>query len=140
MIKMVHGDGIRSLIKDVFGTDEDLYLRRQHSDNKTLDGLVDYTIESLYKDIPGVEIYSYGDDYGFFAVNRDEKILRSFGIKKQHRDKKELFWQSLEEVLGKEYYSGVWKENINAIRFFESNGGKLIAEQDGGLVYIFNKK
>lgn len=131
----VQGQEIEKLIREVFATDEDLYLRRQHSDNKTLDGLVEFTMSSLFDDSPlsDVEVYTYGDRYGFFAVNQCG-LLRSFGIKKEHRDKKDLFWSELKMVIGEDVIACVWSENINARRFFESKG-ELLNEQDNMVAY-----
>jgi len=124
----------KGVIERVFATDEDLYLRRWHGEPKTLKGLVDYTIKSISEF--DTELYTYGDEYGFFAVAGD--ILLSFGIKKEHRDKKEMFWDSLRKVIGNEFYGGVWIENRNAIRFFEQAGGIVFNKNKEAVMYKFN--
>ena len=137
MIRKV--DNIREVIRSVFGTDEDLYKNRQHGKDKTLDGLVNYTMKNLFEDnnIYEVIVYTYGDEYGFFAVNEENKYLVSFGIKKEHRDKKGLFWSSLKEILGSEFTAFIWAENDRAARFFDTMGEKVM-ETEGVLIYKFN--
>lgn len=131
---------IPNLISRVFGTDKDLYERRSHAPQKTLKGLVAYTMDNLFdgSDLSDVQVYSYGDEYGFFAINEQDKILRSFGIKKEHRDKKDLFWGSVKEKLGSSFFAVVWEENDRARRFFEQHGGVLIDNQRGVVAYLFN--
>lgn len=140
MVKQVFGDEIEVLIRNVFSTDEDLYLRRWHGDDKTLDGLVRHTMSSLFDGFGNVGVYSYGDEYGFVAVDKELSVVRSFGIKVEHRDKKELFWEALRELLGYSFFICVWSDNYNAIRFFEKNGGVKFYEVDGGVAYKFNTR
>jgi hypothetical protein len=40
----VDRDNVSDVIRDVFGTDRDLYERRYHGEDKTLDGAVDYVM------------------------------------------------------------------------------------------------
>lgn len=138
MVRQVFGSDIEHLIRAVFGTDEDLYSNRWHGQEKTLDGIVRYTMSSLFDGVGNVEVFSYGDEYGFFAVDREIEVVRSFGIKTEHRDKKELFWKAVRSVLGDSFFICVWSDNVRAIRFFEKSGGVKIAEMDGGVAYKFN--
>lgn len=141
MLKKIDGHkDISRLIREVFATDEDLYTRRYHGDDKTLSGIVSYTMSALFDDssMSDVDVYAYGDRYGFFAVNENLRLLRSFGIKKQHRDKKDLFWQSVREVLGNAFMACVWEENGRATRFFEQQGAVLFNSMNGGVGYTFN--
>lgn len=138
MVRVLTGEEIPRIIRNVFSTDVDLYERRQHGDDKTLDGLVSYTMCSLFDGYGNVSVYSYGDEYGFIAVDDTMNVLRSFGIKKQHRDKKQLFWDSVQEILGGSFFACVWKENINATRFFEDFGGVKFNETTEEVAYQFN--
>lgn len=138
MVKALTAEEIPQTIRNVFATDVDLYERRQHGEEKTLDGLVGFTMSSLFDGFGDVEVYTYGDEYGFIAVDKDMNVIRSFGIKKQHRDKKDLFWQSAKEVLGDSFYACVWSDNVNATRFFERSGGVKFSENEEGVAYKFN--
>lgn len=133
MVKEIPHSEVSGLLRRVFGTDEDLYTRRQHSDVKTLDGLVNYAMSNLYDGVMDVDVYSYGDEYGFLAVNGN--VCRSFGIKKEHRDKKHLFWDAAKEVIGEDGLFVVWEDNDRAIRFFENKQGELLANQDNMVLY-----
>ena len=131
---------IKELIREVFGTDEDLCTRRHHGEVKTLDGLVDYAMDSLFDGVGSVTVFYYGDRLGFAAIDLGIPLIRSFGIKKEHRDKKHLFWEAVEDVVGEKYYAAVWSDNRNARRFFEEHDGVLMSEMGGGVLYEFKNK
>lgn len=136
MVRKVKRSEVRNLVKRVFETDKDLYERRQKSDNKTLDGLVDFTMDNIFDGVMDVEVYTYGDEYGFFAMY--ENLCRSFGIKKEHRDKKDLFWEAVKDVVGDDCLFLVWDDNDRAIRFFEAKGGELLVKDAGAVLYQIN--
>ena len=138
-------DEIKTVIAKCLATDMDLVKVRHHSPIKTIIGCTEFTFNALYEGdiLTDVDFYLIKDKgvVGFFAVNYNEKILRSFHVNKAFRNdgKCDVFWEGVRSVLGDFFYGVIWEDNKRAIRFFENEDGLLVNKIDNTLCYEFKK-
>lgn len=62
---------------------------------------------------------------GYFITFDD--FLYSFGFNKKHREENILkaWWEAVKSVLGEDFFAGVLKNNVRAIRFLEKCGMEI---------------
>lgn len=142
---------IEALLLEMFDADKEL-LEKWHIESPcTLDVAVDRTLKDM-KSCDDLTIYSLKDKegnlIGYFGHERHEEFnyLTGFGIKPEFRtdEIKEEFFKIINEVMGDNYYVGLYEKNTPARKFIAKNGGDVhIIMQDkekkSVMFYKFNK-
>jgi hypothetical protein len=73
----------------------------------------------------------YGEIIGFLVVNDTYKILYSFGLNINSREKyKKLFFYKLSIMFDGEFTCGLWGKNERAIRFLEKMGMQVVSKYE----------
>lgn len=123
-----------SLIEDNFKLDKELiekYHIEEGNDYKkcslrTYNDLIETTDKNSFK-LYGV----YQDDQliGFFGTEFNNYINTIF-VKPEYRNKEcmKLFTNYIIDVVGKEFYTALYKKNTRAINFYIKLGGKIMKE------------
>ncbi len=138
----------REILTECFSADDELVNIHHLKAGEGLDACVDSTIETLatYKDLDFKfnSIHTEeGDLFGFVGVEITKDHgphLITFFIMPRFRNKHYIktFWIIVQELIGPEFFSGLYSKNTKAHNFFERAGAKEIMRSDNTVIYKFN--
>ena len=128
-IKKISVKELESLVDLAYSGDDDL-LNKFHVKKFTQEQAVQSTMNMVREaaEVKNINCYAVLNDkkeVGYF-ITFDE-FLYSFGFNKKYRTPIILkaWWQSVKSVLGEDFFAGVLKNNVRAIKFLEKCGMEI---------------
>lgn len=127
---------IAKLVEYAFSGDEELIDKYHHIGNSFEESTAD-TIAKILQTSTMMPLQLYAINYkektiGYFVIGKQNKILYSFGIRKEFRIKELLIdWFTKMVEIMPEFKCYLWNKNSRAINFLVKNGmtKELIEEQ-----------
>jgi hypothetical protein len=122
---------MKEAIRNAFEGDDDIFkFFDPNYDLKNIDEVVD----NVYKKILEHQ-YLFDTEFitlknGYFFIVKQPKLLVSFGINKNNRNKEELnkFWDKIKDKLGNNFDCFLWSKNKRAINWLVKMGMKIEKE------------
>lgn len=136
----------KPIIKECFSSDNELLEKYHIYSGKGIDSCVEKTFQDLS---------SLKDNYKFFKVISEDKLVGFFGIEKvenliglsgffikpEYRKNKQEFWKLIKKEMNyKPFLCGIFKKNTRAINFLKSMSGKVILNTSEVLIFRMENK